>query len=483
MNKFALFLSILFLSITGNPVNAQKKFVFTEGKFKICQFTDFHWDESSPKYNETTATILSVLSLEKPALAVLSGDVVTSDPALKGWKSIIRLFEDAKMPFVVTLGNHDGEVTAKDSIFQLLLASPYYAGGRGLKNIQGYGNGVIPVYDSKTKKDIRALLYFIDTNDYPSEKMYGNYDWIHFDQIKWFRQQSERYTSANKNRPYPAIVYLHIPLPEYNDLVTSKTYFGSNLEGRSSSSDVNSGFFAALLDMKDVMGVFAGHDHDNDFIGIHKGVTLGYGRVTGAAAYGTLKRGARTVELHEGKRQFDTWITTPAGKELKFYFPSGITSDDETQMTYLPAKNVNPLKHGVAYTYYEGIFDNTTQIFAGKMIKKGTIPDFSIGESEVKDHFGFHFRSLMYIPEKGVYRFFIYSDDGSRLLIDGVQVVDNDGGHSARRAEGKVALEKGFHELEVLYFEDYMGETLEVGILGRNLPETLLKDEMLYLPD
>ena len=66
MNKFALFLSILFLSITGNPVNAQKKFVFTEGKFKFCQFTDFHWDESSPKYNETTATILSVLSLEKP---------------------------------------------------------------------------------------------------------------------------------------------------------------------------------------------------------------------------------------------------------------------------------------------------------------------------------------------------------------------------------------------------------------------------------
>ena len=36
------------------------------------------------------------------------------------------------------------------------------------------------------------------------------------------------------------------------------------------------------------MGVFVGHDHDNDFIGIDKGIALGYGRVTGADAYGEM---------------------------------------------------------------------------------------------------------------------------------------------------------------------------------------------------
>ena len=278
-------------------------------------------------------------------------------------------------------------------------------------------------------------------------------------------------------------MFLDTFLPEFNDLVNAKAYVGSNLEGRSSSAEVNSGFFAALLEMKDVMGVFAGHDHDNDFIGIHKGISLGYGRVTGSSAYGTLIRGARTVELYEGTRQFDTWITTPEGRELKFYFPSGINSDDETQMTYLQAKDVNPLKQGVSYKYYEGKFENTSEISGSKVLKEAVLPRISIKESVGKDHFGYHFRSYIYIPEKGVYRFYTYSDDGSRLLIDGIQVVDNDGGHSARRAEGKVALEKGFHQLEVLYFEDYMGETLEVGMLGRNLPETILKDEMLYLPD
>ena len=62
-------------------------------------------------------------------------------------------------------------------------------------------------------------------------------------------------------------------------------------------------------------------------------------------------------------------------------------------------------------------------------------------------------------------------------------IVDNDGGHSARRVEGKVALEKGFHELHLLYFEDYMGQELEVGYSGRNVPETTLPDSMLFLPD
>ena len=93
------------------------------------------------------------------------------------------------------------------------------------------------------------------------------------------------------------------------------------------------------------------------------------------------------------------------------------------------------------------------------------------------------FHTLIQIPEKGIYRFYTFSDDGSMLYIDGKLVVDNDGGHSARRAEGKIALEKGFHELHLLYFEDYMGQELEVGFSGLDFPEVPLQDEMLFLPN
>ena len=69
--------------------------------------------------------------------------------------------------------------------------------------------------------------------------------------------------------------------------------------------------------------------------------------------------------------------------------------------------------------------------------------NISIKEAAVADHFAYDFHTLIQIPEKGIYRFYTFSDDGSMLYIDGKLVVDNDGGHSARRAEGKIALEKG----------------------------------------
>ena len=97
--------------------------------------------------------------------------------------------------------------------------------------------------------------------------------------------------------------------------------------------------------------------------------------------------------------------------------------------------------------------------------------NFSIEEVAVPDHFAYDFRTLVKIPERGVYRFYTFSDDGSKLYIDGKLIVDNDGGHSGRRAEGKVALEAGYHELHLLYFEDYMGQELEVGYSGRNVLE------------
>lgn len=91
------------------------------------------------------------------------------------------------------------------------------------------------------------------------------------------------------------------------------------------------------------------------------------------------------------------------------------------------------------------------------------------------------FNGLIDIPERGVYRFYTYSDDGSRLSIDNQVAVDNDGSHSAKRIDGKVALEAGVHEIEAIYFEDYMGEILEVGWLSRSIREEPIPDGILFL--
>ena len=481
MKNRKFILTALFASLILLGAYAQKSVAFREGKLKIVQLTDIHWDPQSKNCAQTAQTIEAVLALEKPDIAMLTGDVVTEKPGPEGWKAIIALLEKAQVPFTVMMGNHDAEVMPKKEIYDLLAQSPYFIGEKGPETIHGCGNYVVPVYgaDHKTTK---ALLYCIDSNDYPESKDYGTYDWIHFDQVAWYRQTSARFTKENGGNPLPALAFFHIALPEYDAILKNGTMLGEKNEG-SGASKINSGLFASFIEMGDVMGAFVGHDHDNDFIGTHYQIALAYGRVTGTDAYGDLERGMRVIELKENERSFDTWVRTPSKKGDIFYYPSGLTSLDEEQMSYLPATTTKAGKPGVAYTYYEGKFKSTADVLKAKPVKEGTFRNFSIKEAAADDHFGYQFRSQINIPEKGVYKFHIYSDDGARLFIDGQEVIDNDGSHSAGEATGKVALEKGFHEICVIYFEDYMGQALEIGITGKNLPKQVLPDGMLFLPE
>lgn len=481
MKNRKFILTALFASLILLGAYAQKSVAFREGKLKIVQLTDIHWDPQSKNCAQTAKTIETVLALEKPDIAMLTGDVVTEKPGPEGWKAIIALLEKAQVPFTVMMGNHDAEVMPKKEIYDLLAQSPYFIGEKGPETIHGCGNYVVPVYgaDHKTTK---ALLYCIDSNDYPESKDYGTYDWIHFDQVAWYRQTSARFTKENGGNPLPALAFFHIALPEYDAIPNNGTMLGEKNEG-SGASKINSGLFASFIEMGDVMGAFVGHDHDNDFIGTHYQIALAYGRVTGTDAYGDLERGMRVIELKENERSFDTWVRTPSKKGDIFYYPSGLTSLDEEQMSYLPATTTKAGKPGVTYTYYEGKFKSTADVLKAQPVKEGTFRNFSIKEAAADDHFGYQFRSLINIPEKGVYKFHIYSDDGARLFIDGQEVIDNDGSHSAGEATGKVALEKGFHEIRVIYFEDYMGQALEIGITGKNLPKQVLPDGMLFLPE
>ena len=77
--------------------------------------------------------------------------------------------------------------------------------------------------------------------------------------------------------------------------------------------------------------------------------------------------------------------------------------------------------------------------------------------------------------------FYTYSDDGSVLFIDDKLVVDNEGSHSARREDGSIALEEGYHKFRLVYFESYMGNELEVGISGLSFRESKIPDDMLFI--
>jgi len=482
--QFSIIVCVFLLSGCCSPTSAPEKYhlQFNEnGKIKIAQFTDLHLAQGEPTLVKTLETVNTVLAAEKPDVVVITGDVVWRYPDRTPWTTLTKVFEEAKTPFAIVFGNHDGESNTeitRSEIMDILLLSPYFIGEKGPADIDGVGNYIVPVYDRDNK--VVALLYCFDSNSYATNPELSGYEPIHFDQITWYRRQSEKHTAENNGKPLPALAFFHIPLQEYGQV--AERLFPAAPRRETTGPSYNTGLFGSFLEKKDVMGVFAGHLHGNDFIGIEKYIALGYGRVTGWGAGANLERGARIIELYEGEFVFDTWLRTAQGVEQGFNFPTGITSADEDTMTYLPAKEAKPEKQGIAYTYYEGRFGSVRNIDPTKKMSEGVMSNFTIPEDPAKDYFAFDFHTLIRIPERGIYKFYTISDDDSQIYIDG-QLVVNKPASSIARVEGKVALEAGFHDLKVLYYEDTQGQFLEVGYASKHIRSRKLPDEILFVPE
>lgn len=486
MRKATIFLLLLIGLVACSSPSADKPALrFHDGRLRIAQFTDIHLSANDPKSAPVADTLLAVIAKERPDVVILTGDIVTSQPAEKGWRHIMSIMQRAGVPYAVTMGNHDPEVMQRDSIYDILREDPLFIGEKG-PELSGCGNYVLPVLASDSDK-ISALLYCLDSGDYtPDWARLGTYGWMPWDVTSWYREQSTRYTAQNGGTPLPALVFCHIPTPEFRLIDQTTDMYGRNGDGSGiGSAELNSGFLLSAVEMGDVMGMFVGHDHENDYIGQHFDIALAYGRVSGFNAYGGLPRGARIIDLYEGERRFDTWISTPTFSELLYHYPISITEDDINGMEYLPAKPYSPTAQGVAYTYYEGAYKNLPDFpHKGKRIGEGTMKNFIVTDAPSEDYYGYEFEGIISIPQRDVYQFHIVCDDGALLYIDGRLVLDFGESHSMdNRAKAKVALDAGYHDISVVYYEDCQGEGLEITLESLNMPLQRLPDNWLFIKE
>ncbi len=450
-----------------------------EGKFKIAQFTDIHWKvRETEKSAKTIKQIREVLMAEKPDLIVLTGDVV-NEPADEGWKTLMLVFTESGIPFAVTLGNHDHESNwTRDQIFDYLATLPNFLGKKGPEGISGVGNYILEV-KAADRDQVAALLYFFDShaNSFDRE-MVSDYDWIKFDQIAAYREQSTRYTLKNAGNPYPALAFFHIPLPEYKEIKEQPTTIGERSE-KVCSPMINSGLLTSFIEMKDVMGCFVGHDHNNNYSGIYKGIGLNYGQSSGYSGYGTIGKGARIIELQEGNRGYNTWVRSENGTSLHYNYPLGSSFRDE-DYPFHAAEKITRGTPGLNYKYFEGSYQSVQDMSAVKPVKTGIAKEIAPDIVATTGGFGLAFTGLIKIPSRGVYRFFAASGDGAQLYIGGKLVADNDGVHGVRKAEGFIALEKGYHHFKLLYFNAKSKKRLSVSMMSMGVNEEAVKGSMLY---
>ena len=176
-------------------------------------------------------------------------------------------------------------------------------------------------------------------------------------------------------------------------------------------------------------------------------------------------------------------LTNTTELKAKLYGKEGLASETfaytYTKVSPRPADKVKKSKEGLRYEYFEDNFLVLPDFDTLTAIKSGVISEFTpalIGER--KDHYAILYTGYIEVPTTGLYTFYTYSDDGSKLFIGDELVVDNDGSHSARLRKGMVALEAGKHSLRLEYFEDFLGQELRVGYAGPSLEEQEIPFEL-----
>lgn len=313
MKKTTILLLTIFM-ISG--AYAQKLKFNSDGKFKIVQLTDIHYGYDTKPSQQTKKDICQILELEKPDLVVITGDVVYHKPAKEGWNEVLEIIESRNIPYAITLGNHDDELgISRKEVANMIASRKGSLFVATTKGVHGYGNYSLPIYDY-SGKEIKNIIYNFDSNTYSKIKSVKGYDHIKPDQVAWYNSQSEKYRKSNGNNPIPSVAFFHIPLPEYTEAYnTSQQITGTKGEPECNPK-INTGLFSNMLLNNDIYAISVGHDHDNDYTATLHGITLCYGRFSGnGSVYGKLRNGARVFILDEGKKSFETYISTD-GKKL-----------------------------------------------------------------------------------------------------------------------------------------------------------------------
>jgi hypothetical protein len=73
-------------------------------------------------------------------------------------------------------------------------------------------------------------------------------------------------------------------------------------------------------------------------------------------------------------------------------------------------------------------------------------------DAEMGDDFWARWTGILHVPKTGRSMFYLESDDGSRKALDGNEVIDNGGLHSALEKSGELELAAGDHPLTIDYF-------------------------------
>lgn len=132
-----------------------------------------------------------------------------------------------------------------------------------------------------------------------------------------------------------------------------------------------------------------------------------------------------------------------------------------------PATRVKNDKKGLEYKYYEGNWEKLPDFSTLQPNKTGISQQVNLAETGHRDDFfAIVFEGYIDVSKTDHYTFYLQSDDGSKLYLNGKLIIDHDGDHSTIEKTGQAILQEGKHRIRIEYFERSGSQDLQAGIVN-----------------
>ena len=138
---------------------------------------------------------------------------------------------------------------------------------------------------------------------------------------------------------------------------------------------------------------------------------------------------------------------------------------------------------GVSYDAYQGEWsllpDFNDLADNAEILSQGVANNFTSPTTITQKQFAARLSARMIIAKDDDYQFYLKSVNGSRLIIDGQVLINNDGMHGRKELSARVYLDKGEHKIVIEYFVNNNAPELDLSYSSSSLTRQSISDELL----